>query len=90
MKTLLAIPTYNHNDFLTRLIKDVRLIYSGDIIVVDDGSQPKVSKPLDNANIAYIRNQRNMGKGYSLLKAANYKALSFIETNLSFDHILRM
>ena len=71
MNPLLIIPCFNDNHHLKTLLKSEYLVNKDiDILVVDDGSNPKVSKL--ESNIILLRNEQNRGKGYSLKRALDY------------------
>jgi len=71
MKPILIIPCFNDNIHLKTLLKSEYLINKEiDIIVVDDGSVPKVSNL--EASIVLLRNEQNKGKGFSLKRALDY------------------
>ena len=46
MKSLIAIPCFNHNDYLPELINKINSYVDIDILVIDDGSQDIVSKQI--------------------------------------------
>lgn len=78
----IIIPTYNKEDTIESTIKSLLgLSYPRpiDIVVVDDGSTDRTPEILKSFNkkIKVIKNNVNMGKGYSL-----NKALSRINTDL--------
>jgi len=76
MKSLIAIPCFNHNDYLPELINKINSYIDIDILVIDDGSENIVSKQIifneNKSNLHLIRNNKNSGKGYSLIKAFQY------------------
>ncbi|QFR50186.1 glycosyltransferase family 2 protein [Sulfurimonas lithotrophica] len=65
MKNCVVIPVYN-SPYIDEVIKDA-LKYDYKIIVVDDGSDKKVSVPDD---VILITHKQNMGKGEAILSGA--------------------
>jgi len=65
MKKCVIIPVYN-SPYIDEVIADV-LEYDYQLIVVDDGSDTKVSVPKDVILIAHLK---NMGKGEAILSGA--------------------
>ena len=82
MKIAILIPTYNHQKPLNQVLREIREQTDIDIMVIDDGSNPKIE--LSGNSISLIRNQKNRGKGYSLQKG-------FKEAiRMGFTHIITM
>ena len=69
MKTLLVIPNYNHSISCSRLIDKLPLY---DTLIIDDGSTIPFQNKVKSSNLTILRNSKNMGKGYSIKKAAKY------------------
>jgi len=69
LKTLLVIPNYNHSSSCSILIGKLPQ-YSK--LVVDDGSTIPFKNKVKSSNVIIVRNSKNMGKGYSIKKAAKY------------------
>ncbi|MEJ5285298.1 MAG: glycosyltransferase family 2 protein [Brevinematales bacterium] len=69
IKYCVIIPTYNNEKTLEKVINDV-LIYTSNIIVVNDGSKDRTSEILTkfDSKILIINNEKNLGKGASLKK----------------------
>ncbi len=70
MNPIIIIPAYNPPDLFPQLINRLNEITTIPIIVIDDGSIPLIS--LKNSNLTLLRNSKNRGKGYSLVKAFHY------------------
>ena len=68
--TAILIPSYNSNERLSRLIKQIKGQYSNHIIVVDDGSFVPIE--LEHKDISLIQNESNMGKGISLKRGFDF------------------
>jgi len=71
--TLVVIPTYNNHKTLSDVIESA-LLYSKNILVVNDGSTDTTSKILNNYSdrITVSTNDLNKGKGFSIKKAMEY------------------
>ncbi|WP_045467678.1 DUF2062 domain-containing protein [Sporocytophaga myxococcoides] len=66
LKCCVLIPTYNNEKTLFKVISDV-LEYTGDVIVVNDGSTDSTRNILESfTQIKVVQQPRNMGKGMAL------------------------
>lgn len=83
MKTCVIIPTYNEAKEIARLIKEIRL-QNLDVLVVDDGSSDNTSQIAQGSGAITLRNEKNQGKGASLIKGFNY-ALTY-----DYDAVITM
>ena len=73
MKQLIVIPCYNTHIYINKLISNIYKNTSTDILVIDDGSSPKISFEKDKVtNLKIIRNDTNKGKGHALKKGFLY------------------
>jgi len=70
MNLAIIIPTYNPPDTFSSLLKSIRKITSTPIIIIDDGSTPKIN--MDYSGVVVLRNRHNQGKGYTLIKGFQY------------------
>ena len=72
MKICIIIPTYNNATTLKKVIEDVSQ-YSGNIIVVNDGSTDDTLEILSELSyIDVISYENNVGKGFALRKGFKY------------------
>ena len=84
MNLLIVIPCYNHNSYIDILLKEIQFSYSNPVLVIDDGSHI----PLNISNhkdVTLIKNTHNMGKGYSIIKAAVYAKKKLFTHILTID-----
>ena len=81
MKSLIVIPCYNHGHLCNSLVSK---IINKDILIIDDGSDAEYI-PDKSKNITVLRNDTNMGKGYSIKKAASYAIKNNYEKILIID-----
>ena len=70
MNPIIIIPAYNPPDLFPQLINRLYELTSIPIIVIDDGSIPIIN--LHEGDYILLRNSKNRGKGYSLVKAFHY------------------
>jgi len=71
MKTCVIIPTYNEAGKIAELIKQVRA-QDLDVLVIDDGSQDNTSQIAKDNGATVLRNEKNQGKGASLIRGFEY------------------
>ena len=69
MKTIIIIPAYNPPQSFFALLQNIQIITSIPIIIIDDGSIPKIE--IEKKNTILLRNKTNSGKGFSLVKGFN-------------------
>ena len=65
------IPAFNEAANINNIIQEIRKYFNDPIIVIDDGSADNTYSQIPEENkIIKLRNKNNMGKGYSVKKAA--------------------
>ncbi len=75
MKTLIAIPVFNEQRYLRKVLGEIRLHTNADVLVIDDGSTDATPQILRSvSNISVLRHPRNMGYGQSLIDAFDYSS----------------
>lgn len=67
-KTLVAIPVYNEQKYVTRVLEEVRK-YAQNILVVDDGSTDDTPVLLARQPVEVVRHATNRGYGQSMIDA---------------------
>jgi glycosyltransferase involved in cell wall biosynthesis len=65
MRTLIIIPAYNEERRIGRTLKQTQK-FSGDILVVDDGSMDNTTSVSEDYGVFVIRSEQNIGKGNAL------------------------
>ena len=70
MNIAILIPAYNTEKYLPSLIDRILSVYNGKIIIIEDGSINSIS--YSHSSVDMLKNEKNMGKGYSLLKGMRY------------------
>lgn len=84
MRVLVAIPVYNEEQYVVRVLSEV-LRLTEDVLVVDDGSTDGTGRALaEMPGIAVIRHAENLGYGRSLIDAFAYAGAE------SYDWIITM
>ena len=83
MNLAIIIPTYNPPDTFSSLLKSIRKITSKPIIIIDDGSTPKIN--MDYSGVVVLRNRHNQGKGYTLIKGFQYAEYEGFEHAITID-----
>jgi glycosyltransferase involved in cell wall biosynthesis len=68
MNILLAIPVYNEEKYVNKVLSEVRR-YASDILVIDDGSTDETPLLLARQPVEVIRHARNRGYGQSMIDA---------------------
>lgn len=71
MRTLVAIPVYNEQRYVSAVLDEVRK-YAGDILVIDDGSTDDTPCLLAKQPVDVIRHAQNRGYGRSIRDAFRY------------------
>lgn len=67
------IPAYNEENNIGDIISEIREWFQNRIIVIDDGSSDGTYEAVPRGkNIVVLRNEKNMGKGYSVKKALDF------------------
>jgi len=70
---LVAVPVYNEETHIDGVIKAIRGNYSGDILLINDGSTDDSSKIIANQKgIESLTHEKNLGYGKSLVDAFEY------------------
>jgi dolichol-phosphate mannosyltransferase len=85
MKLLTAIPVYNEEKHLERVLGEVRR-YSGDILVIDDGSTDCTPELLARqSNLHLIQHPRNRGYGAAIHSAMGYAQAHHYDALVTMD-----
>lgn len=68
MRTLIAVPVYNEQAYVTKVLKRI-LEFSGDVLAIDDGSTDDTPLLLARQPVEVIRHAVNRGYGQSMIDA---------------------
>jgi len=83
-RTLLAIPVYNEEKYVQRVLGKV-LEYLPDVLVIDDGSTDATPSLLAQHPVEVIRHARNRGYGRSLMDAFRWAAVDRFDWVITMD-----
>jgi glycosyltransferase involved in cell wall biosynthesis len=83
MKTCVILPTYDEAKEIGRLVREIK-VQNLDVLVIDDGSSDNTSQVAQDSGAITLRNEKNQGKGASLIKGFNY-ALTY-----DYDAVITM
>ena len=72
MRILFFTPTYNNINTCNAVIKSIRKTYDNEILIFDDGSEPRFRLKQKLKNITIKRNFKNAGKGNVILQGFKY------------------
>lgn len=83
-KTLLAIPVYNEEKYVTRVLDEVRR-YAREILVIDDGSTDQTPLLLARQPVEVVRHAANRGYGQSMVDAFHWARCYGYEWLITMD-----
>lgn len=83
MKTLVAIPVYNEQQYVVPVMQRV-LEHADNVLVIDDGSTDATPCLLPHFPVEVIRHRKNHGYGRSMLDAFRWAAMD------SYDWVITM
>lgn len=84
MRACVVIPTYNESKKIADLIKEVRQ-QGLEVIVVDDGSSDMTPRIAQESGARVLRNEKNQGKGASLIKGFRYALGNGFDAVITMD-----
>jgi len=84
MKVCVVIPAFNEAKTIGELIRQVHK-FNPDVVIVDDGSCDGTSGIAEENKAIVLRNERNMGKGASLIRGYAYVLREGFEAVISMD-----
>ncbi len=85
---LIAIPVFNEERHIVRVLREIRSVARkrADILVVDDGSTDATAEiSARHPDIAYLRHDRNLGYGASLIDAFNWAGRGHYQWVITMD-----
>jgi glycosyltransferase involved in cell wall biosynthesis len=81
---IVVIPTYNNPQSIEKVAKDV-LAHGYQLVIVDDGSLPKVSLNFTDENMLMLRHESNRGKGMAIVTGAKEAQRRGLDYFVSID-----
>ncbi len=84
MRTLVAIPVYNEQKYVNRVLARVRE-YASDVLVIDDGSTDLTPCLLGKHRVEVIRHAENRGYGRSLQDAFRWACVDGYDWVVTID-----
>ncbi|MBI4972430.1 MAG: glycosyltransferase family 2 protein [Candidatus Omnitrophica bacterium] len=84
MRTCVIIPTYNEENKIGELVKQIRQL-GLETVVIDDGSADNTSRVAQDNGAVVLRNDRNQGKGASLIKGFSYASNNGADAVITMD-----
>jgi len=84
MKVCIIIPTYNESLAIGDLVKQIRKQGWG-VVVVDDGSSDATAQISQDYGAIVLRNQKNQGKGFSLIRGLRYALDENFDAAITMD-----
>lgn len=88
MRTLIAIPVYNEEKYVKRVLASVIEYAPGspaDILVIDDGSTDKTAALVEQFPVKLLRHGTNRGYGASIIDAFEYAAREGYDWVITMD-----
>ena len=84
MRTLIAIPVYNEERYVEKVLERVAQ-YADEILVIDDGSTDATPCLLAKAPVEVIRHKQNRGYGRTLLDAFRWASVDGFDWVITMD-----
>ncbi|MCA9287512.1 MAG: glycosyltransferase family 2 protein [Phycisphaerales bacterium] len=84
MRTLIAIPTYNEEKYVERVLDRVLGVHP-EVLVIDDGSKDATPALLARFPVEVIRHAANRGYGRSLMDAFRWAAVDGFDWLITMD-----
>lgn len=84
MRTLVAIPVFNEERYVSRVLDEVRR-YADDILVIDDGSTDQTPNLLARQPVDVIHHAYNRGYGRSLMDAFRWASCYGFDWLITMD-----
>ncbi len=83
-KVLIIIPAYNEIPQIVNFINKLKR-FNYDVLFIDDGSTDGTFDVIRNSGFNYIRNNKNMGKGFSIKRGLEYASKNDYSICITMD-----
>jgi glycosyltransferase involved in cell wall biosynthesis len=84
MRVCIVIPSYNESKTIGDVIQRIRQ-QGREVVVVDDGSTDDTAQVSRNFGAIVLRNSKNRGKGFSLIRGLSYAVDNNFEAVITMD-----
>lgn len=85
MRTLVAVPVYNEQKHVARVLERLREYHAHDVLVIDDGSTDATPQLLSTFPVEVIRHSTNRGYGRSMQDAFRWAAVDGFDWVITMD-----
>ncbi|MEL6499025.1 MAG: glycosyltransferase family 2 protein [Planctomycetota bacterium] len=85
MRTLVAVPVYNEQKHVARVLERLREHHADDVLVIDDGSTDATPQLLATFPVEVIRHSTNRGYGRSMQDAFRWAAVDGFDWVITMD-----
>lgn len=85
MRTLVAIPVYNEQKHVARVLERLREHHADDVLMIDDGSTDATPQLLATFPVEVIRHSANRGYGRSMQDAFRWAAVDGFDWVITMD-----
>lgn len=84
MRACIIIPTYNESANIGNIIQQIRQ-QGREVVVVDDGSTDSTAQISKDKGAFVLRNSKNQGKGFSLIRGLRYALDNNFDAAITMD-----
>lgn len=84
MKVCIIIPAYNESAAIANLLKQI-IQQDREVVVIDDGSTDNTAQISQECGAIVLRNPRNQGKGFSLIRGLKYSLNKDCDVIITMD-----
>lgn len=84
MRVCIIIPTYNESNAIGKIIQQIRQ-QGKQVVVIDDGSTDATAQISQDYGATVLRNSKNQGKGFSLIRGLRYTLDNNFDAAITMD-----
>ncbi|MEO1584066.1 MAG: glycosyltransferase family 2 protein [Planctomycetota bacterium] len=85
MRTLVAVPVFNEQKYVARVLERLREHHEADVLMIDDGSTDATPQLLSTFPVEVIRHATNRGYGRSMQDAFRFAAVDGFDWVITMD-----